>query len=129
MNTRAIDPFPRSVAVLVVGFVAIAASEPRAVPVKPELAKIEITGGGLTGSVAITDTAIVRRFSIWTGPGTSEGWRAQPRAFVDWPRGEARERPSGVQRYEVRFYWEMNGRPIYHVSYAFDPRKEGGFRG
>jgi hypothetical protein len=94
---------------------------------KPELVKIEIRGGSLTGPVEITDPNIVRRFSVWTGPGTSDGWRAQPRAFIDWPKGEATGRPSGLQRYEVRFYWEVNGESIYRVWYEFDPRKEGGF--
>jgi len=94
---------------------------------KPELAKIEITGGGLTEPLRITDTALVRRFSLWTGPGTSEGWRAHERAFIDWPRGEVVERPSGLPRYEVSFHWKVNGEPIYAVSYEFDERAEGGF--
>jgi hypothetical protein len=127
VNAWAVGARRRSVAVLAVGFMALAASGPGAVPAKPKLAKIEISGGGLTRPVQITDAAIVRRFSIWTGPGTSEGWRAQPGAIIDWPRRQAAEPPAGLPRYEVRFYWEASGEPIYRVVYAFDRREEGGF--
>ena len=78
--------------------------------------KIELRGDDLSAAIEITDPDVLRRFSIWNGPGV-QTWnhgKQDPPAwadpsnvegrFVDWPLGSVSARPSGLQRVEVTFY-------------------------
>jgi hypothetical protein len=94
--------------------------------------KIEIRGDGLRSTIEITDPEILDRFSIWNGPGVSTSSHGKPDPpawadptkvegrFVDWPRGWATERPSGLQRVEVTFYiGDVAARDANAARYVF----------
>ncbi len=95
---------------------------------KSETLKIDIAGETLATPIAITDKAVLARFHIWTGPGVpvpassarpaDRDPKIQERMFIDWPRGEAMQRPAGLPRYQVTFHvGRTNG---YVVSYEID---------
>lgn len=96
---------------------------------KSQTVKIEIAGETLAAPIAITDRAILKRFHIWHGPSVrvldddgrpvpSES-QVQEGMFIDWPRGEATQRPEGLPRYQVAFHLERESRR-YVVSYELD---------
>ena len=79
--------------------------------------KIVIEGDALSAPIEITDPDILSQFNIWNGPGVStsgpDGVPHPPAyldpgrsagRFIEWPKGEATARPSGLQRLEVTFY-------------------------
>jgi len=95
------------------------------------LAKITIKGADLKTPLEITDPKTLANFNVWTGPGTS--WSGtSPRNWVDtfiidWSQG-GRQRPKGLQRYEVAFYAKLpNERLIYVVFYEYDPATQHGY--
>lgn len=106
--------------------------------------RIEIVGDGLTERIVITDPEILGLFNIWNGPGVTvrgpDGVPYPPAhldsdkshgRFIDWPKGMAPERPSGLQRLEVTFVLGVPRRPDEERSYIFayevDTRALGGF--
>lgn len=111
---------------------------------KSQNLRIEIVGDGLSETIVITDPEILGLFNIWNGPGVvargPDGMPYPPAhldlnesdgRFVDWPRGMATERPSGLQRLEVTFVVGAPGRPdvegSYVVAYEVDSRDSSGF--
>jgi hypothetical protein len=89
----------------------------------------------LSAPIEITDPEIIGKFNIWNGPGVGmrdieqtpdlplyverEGSVGR---FIDWPKGVAAVRPSGLQRVEVTFYMgEHHSFMPYVVAYEIDP--------
>ena len=93
---------------------------------------IEVRGSSLAEPLTITDPAIVQELSFWVGPGTNFSEFMGPvnreGSIVDWERGEATDRPSGLKRYEVRFLLEpRDDPPAYLVLYEPDPENGSGY--
>jgi hypothetical protein len=105
--------------------------------VSPVLAKgfttrITLTDTTLRTSIDITDPSILTGFNVWAGPGTFLNDVEGTRGFIiDWAAGIARDRPSGLSRYEVTFYVRYGDRsreePAYVVFYERDPTSGRGF--
>lgn len=101
--------------------------------------RIEIRGSSLAAPIEITNPDIVKRFSIWNGPGVrvnDQPVHLDPNntagMFIDWPKGMAGERSTGLQRFDVTFYLESPPTPNgmhgwYVVMYEFDPSSAGGY--
>ena len=94
--------------------------------------RIEITGDGLSEAIVIVDPDILSLFNIWNGPTPAHPDPDQSDGrFVDWPRGMATERPSGLQRLEVSFVIGVPRQPdterSYTVAYEVDGRDSSGF--
>jgi len=86
--------------------------------------RITITGGNLAVPIEITDPAVVARFHVWTGPGTSSN---EPQGLiVDWSRGVARP-PKDVPVYEILFLTTRTDHSTYRVSYLVDPSTDEGY--
>ncbi len=94
--------------------------------------RIAIAGDDLSAPIEITDQDILNQFSIWNGPGVStsgpDGVPHPPAyldpkrsvgRFIDWPKGMAAERPSGLQRLEVTFYIGIPREPNTARKYVF----------
>jgi hypothetical protein len=106
---------------------------------KGKTARIEITGASLAAPLKITDPRIVGSFSIWNGPGVAVNGqpvyldpRYQDGTFIDWPKGQLAQAPTGLQRYEVSFYCAF-AQPkeevtfCYGVTYAYDASSNQGY--
>jgi hypothetical protein len=103
---------------------------------KGQTARIEVRSDFLASPIQITDPSVVKSFNIWNGPGVrvnDEPVHMNPNqqsgAFVDWPRGEASDRPRALRRYEVSFHIEGRSPPNhrYVVLYEFDPNASDGY--
>ncbi len=93
---------------------------------------IEIRGDTLAKPLTITDPTVVHELSFWVGPGTGNrkfmGPVSLDRSIVDWNRGEATNRPTGLETYEVRFLLEpRDDPPVYLVLYEPDPENGSGY--
>lgn len=93
---------------------------------------VEVRGDALAVPLKITDPAIVQELSFWVGPGTGFSEFMGPvnreSSIVDWERGEATDRPSGLKTYEVRFLLEpRDNPPVYRVLYEPDPEHSSGY--
>jgi hypothetical protein len=104
---------------------------------KSQTIRIEVSGPTLAQPLEITDRSILSRFNFWNGPGVAVNGRPihlrardleRIGAFIDWPRGQLKEVPSGVQPFEVTFHQRATGNHArYVIRYAFDPPKAGGY--
>ncbi len=67
---------------------------------KGDLVRIEVKGETLAAPLAITDSAVVRKFFIWFGPGAGQpiGSDAslQPGSFIDWHEGIVADLPKAM---------------------------------
>lgn len=93
---------------------------------------VEVRGDSLAEPLMITDPAVVQELSFWVGPGTDFREFMGPvkldRSIVDWDRGEAADRPRGLETYEVRFLLEpRDDPPAYVVLYEPDPENASGY--
>jgi hypothetical protein len=93
---------------------------------------VEVRGESLAQPLMITDPAIVQELSFWIGPGTNFSEFMGPvnreGSIVDWERGEAADRPGGLETYEVRFLLEpRDDPPVYLVLYEPDPKNGSGY--
>ena len=93
---------------------------------------VEVRGDSLAEPLTITDPAVVLELSFWVGPGTDFreflGPVKRDRSIVDWDRGKATDRPSGLETYEVRFLLEpRDNPPAYVVLYEPDPQNGAGY--
>lgn len=99
---------------------------------KGETVKIMIVGDKLASPIEITCPDIVGQFNIWNGPGVGtrgpDGAQHPPAyldpertagRFIDWPRGNATDLPSGMQRLEVTFYIAGRKTPVHDGKYLF----------
>lgn len=99
---------------------------------KGQTIKIVIEGDGLSAPIEITDPDILSQFNIWNGPGVSTSGPdgvSHPPAYldpdksagriIDWPKGIAIDRPSGLQRLEVTFYVGVPREPNASRKYIF----------
>lgn len=121
--------------------VMIAAGFSTALAGKGTTSRIVISGDNLVNPIEIRDAAIVQKFQIWTGPGTSscngagrcvEGGEG---FIVDWSAGAVPARPSGLHQYQVSFFVEDERLPeqpklerlAYVVLYEYDAARSQGF--
>ena len=79
----------------------------------------------LSPSINITDDAVLRKFQVWAGPGveTRRGGATieQTEGFIiDWSAGIITEHPPGLPHFNVIFYADSSGTPVYSVSYEPD---------
>jgi hypothetical protein len=93
---------------------------------------VEVRGNGLAEPLIITDSSVVQDLSFWVGPGTGFSEFMGPvsleRSIITWDRGEATDRPSGLETYEVRFLLEpRDDPPAYVVQYEPDPTNGSGY--
>ena len=88
---------------------------------------IELRGDGLEHPIEITDPSILEKLSFWVGPGTnmrdfmrSDG---SEKSIVNWDTGVVTERPSGLQRVEVKFRvgWSPESTDAFFVLYEMEP--------
>ncbi len=91
---------------------------------KGDTVEITIEGPGLAVPIEIPDPA-VRKFNIWSGPGTST-FDGRQGLIIDWSN-RADAALMGLQHYKVSFYEETRSEPwlAYVVTYADDPSAEG----
>jgi hypothetical protein len=102
---------------------------------KGRTVRILITGTDFAESLEITDPDVVGRFFVYTGPGVRINGQqvhtkpeGQIGAFIDWPKGRVRHRPSGLRRVEVGFYCEGTGNWLcYKATYEYDPACTEGY--
>jgi hypothetical protein len=96
---------------------------------KGETTKVTIAGRDLRATVTITDPDVLKPFNVWSGPGTGGtvngvAWKSNDGFIVDWPAGDAAQRPDNLPRYEVSFYTNLPNRfdagPTYIVFYEYD---------
>ena len=89
-------------------------------------------GDYLLAPIEITVPDTLNQFNIWNGPGVNtrgpDGVPNPPAyldpnrsagRFIDWPKGMAAERPSGLQRLEVTFYIGVPREPNTAHKYVF----------
>jgi hypothetical protein len=93
---------------------------------------VEVRGNGLAEPLLITDIAVVQGLSFWVGPGTGFSEFMGPvsleRSIIAWDRGEATDRPNGLEAYEVRFLLEpRDDPPAYIVRYEPEPENGSGY--
>jgi len=88
---------------------------------KGNTVRITIRGGDLAAPVEISDSNLIMRFHVWSGPGTSSN--EAEGLIVDWSRGVAQP-PVDLQVYEVSF---LTTRGAYVVSYVIDPSTNEGY--
>lgn len=108
-------------------FALLIALVPRPLSAEECTQRITIKGPGLASPIEITDQSIARNFNVWTGLGTSTN---EPEGLiVNWAQGAVAERPQGLARYEVSFYWSRitNEGPAYVVFYEYAPSIEQGY--
>lgn len=108
---------------------------PAPVFAKGDTIRITITGGDLAAPIEITDPAIVRKYNVWAGRGTSSD---EPHSVnIDWTQGIA-EPPKGVPVYDVCFVIARRDPPdpamrdghhpgAYVVRYEMDPSSGRGY--
>jgi hypothetical protein len=106
--------------------------------------RITIAGDNLDVPIEINDPGVVSQFNIWNGPGVStigpDGTPNPPAylnpdhsagRFINWPRGFAEARPSGLQRLEVTFFIGAPRHPdvtrTFLVAYEVDWQNESGY--
>ena len=113
---------------------AIVTLAPR-VAAKGDTTRITIAGGGLATPIVIIDRAILKRFNVWTGPGTGgtvQGveWKATD-GFVIASATPVDDRPQGLARYEITFLvdrQDRNGQDMaYEIFYEYDAPSGQGF--
>ena len=73
---------------------------PALLSAKGDTIRIIITGGDLAAPIEITDPAIVIRYNVWAGAGTSSN--ESHGLNVDWSGGMV-EPPKGLSIYDVAF--------------------------
>lgn len=124
-------------AVVLAALVGSSAIEP--VSAKGKTVSIEIRGGSLAAPLEIVRSDVIRKFSIWNGPGVADN--NQPVAphpdketgrFIDWSKGVAPERSVALERYEVTFHLEAAQDSTdtcsrYVVLYEFEASSPGGY--
>jgi hypothetical protein len=102
---------------------------------KNETTRITIAGGSLATPIVITDPATLKRFNVWTGPGTGGSaagvqWQATG-GFVIESSTPIDDHPPALARYEITFLvdrQDRNGRNMaYVVFYEYDARSGKGF--
>lgn len=91
--------------------------------------RIVIAGPALPAPLRITDAALLRQFSVWSGLGTgANGVESSEGFIIDWHSGTSAEPALHLPRYEVSFYAKYANRPLasqdehlaYVVRYAPD---------
>jgi len=126
--------------IITVGFGIVAVFTTAAsLSAKGDMVLIEIRGGALAVPLKITDAKITD-FNMWAGPGVNGTTLDNaPEGFIaDWKQGALTTPPTGVTRYDVRFYVGCRTIPTpsclqeppalcYDVSYAYDPSSAHGF--
>jgi hypothetical protein len=91
---------------------------------KEDTVRITINGGDLAAPIEIADPAVVKRYNVWAGRGTSSD---EPNGVsIDWTRGIA-EPPKGVAVYEVSFVTTRRNPGTYVVRYAIDAASHRGY--
>ena len=106
------------------GAIATLVMAPVRLSAKGDTVRITITGGDLVTPIELTDQALVSRYHVWSGPGTSSN-EAQG-LNVDWSRGVAAP-PKGLQTYEVSFVTTRREPSAYVVRYAIDRSTNEGY--
>jgi hypothetical protein len=99
---------------------------------KSATTKITIRDTASGRSIDITDESVLQGFNVWAGPGTFVNEVEGTQGFIiDWSSGIVVQRPSGLRRYEVRFYVHSSNsgdqQPAYVVFYENDPPSGQGF--
>lgn len=122
-----------------VALLALFLGAPGIASAKANTLRIEITGPGLSRPLLLTAPEIVESFHIWNGPGVTVNGDPvhldpanQRGHFIDWPRGVAKHRTVGMQRFTISFHLDAERAPYeswsrYVVFYEFDPSKPGGY--
>jgi hypothetical protein len=101
---------------------------PASLSAKGRTVRIIIRGTDLRTPIEITDPTVLANFNVWTGPGTSSN--KSRGLIVDWSRGAIPAPPKGLPLYEVFFYADFGSpekKPVYVVSYEFDPSTRRGY--
>ena len=103
---------------------------------KGAITKIVIKGGADSESVEITDSKILKKFTIWSGPGVG-GWDmaktvpppGTPKFIADWTKGIVSDQPSESTPYLVKMYIEGREAPnnTYEVLYVFNGDTDDGY--
>jgi hypothetical protein len=121
----------------ILGFAFVAALLlPTSSAAKGPTTRITIIDLSRRASIDITDPPVVARFNVWDGPGTfatANGHETENMDgfIVNWRSGALNFRPTGLHRYEVKFYVRHhNQQPeqlAYTVYYERDPSSRDGF--
>ncbi|HZF31138.1 MAG TPA: hypothetical protein VE907_18635 [Gammaproteobacteria bacterium] len=101
---------------------------------KGPISKITVQPLGIGRTVEISDKETLGNFAIWSGPGVG-GWdmvttipRPGEAAFIiDWTRGQLRDGPNALTRYQVVMQVEEYAPPCnkYEVIYGVSEAGEG----
>lgn len=91
--------------------------------------RLIISGGDLAAPIQISDPTKLTAFNVWSGPGVSINGAADwSTSFADWKHRASPYLTQGLPRYEVSFYANRpDERPVYVVTYAYDPETARGF--
>lgn len=100
---------------------------------KSETVKMTITAPDLPKPIEVTDTSILRRLNVWSGPGNfsvDNGVKipAMYDGSILWSLGVVPDAPKGLAQYEVSLYGRMpQERVIYMFRYQYDPKEKKGY--
>jgi len=87
--------------------------------------KIIIRGAGLAAPIEMDEQ--IGRFFVWSGRGAFLNGVEETEGFlINWPKGAVAAPAATLQHFEVSFY-EVDERPAYVVTYAYDPATNQGF--
>src|SRR5881394_962024 len=90
-----------------------------------DIKKIVIRGAGLAAPIEIHEQ--IGRFFVWSGRGAWLNGVEETEGFIiNWPKGAVAAPEAGLQYFEISFY-EVDERPAYVVTYAFDLVTNQGF--
>jgi hypothetical protein len=102
-------------------------------PGKGGTVRVIIKGGNLAAPIEIADPAVVERFQVYTGPGTSRQlpdgtteYGGGQSLIVDWDRGTTKP-PEGATVYSVLFVTTRTDVSTYIVHYAIDASSGEGY--
>lgn len=86
---------------------------------KGETVRIRVEGADLAAPIEITDPLLLKKFQVWTGPGTSSN---EGQGFIiDWSRGFIAKVPPKVRVYTVSFFANLPREKLVSVVlYAYD---------
>jgi len=83
-------------------------------------------GTALDAPIEITDPPVLKRFQVWTGPGTSSN--QSQGLIVDWSRGFITRPSARLRVYTVSFYANLpREKLVYVVLYVYESSTSRGF--
>jgi hypothetical protein len=93
---------------------------------KAPVGAVTISGGGLPKAIEITESAVIKSFDIWSGPGNfkiENGVRTPivRDGSILWSQGIVSDPPKRPPEYEISFNGSVPEDRLFVVLYRYDP--------